>query len=219
MPVTEEQYQEWDKKHAENNFFGGDDPSSEDNENYKQLEGVEPPAKHLNLWGWFLIMNMFTEEVRNSWSAPKGDKKGGKKAEKKEDKKEEEDEDDFDAMFEETEEDKAAKASAAEKTKKAQQDAKSKGPVEKSIILFEVKPWEAEADLDELAQKILTIEKEGLTWKEQTKKEPIGYGIYKLIVGCVVEDAKVSVDDLTDKIETDYEDYVQSVDILSFNKV
>lgn len=35
---------------------------------------------------------------------------------------------------------------------------------------------------------------------------------------CVVEDDKVSVDDLTDKIQ-EFEDYVQSIDIAAFNKI
>lgn len=59
---------------------------------------------------------------------------------------------------------------------------------------------------------------DGLVWKQDCKKEPIAYGVYKLIVGCVVEDDKVSVDDLQEKIQ-EFEDEVQSVDILSFNKI
>ena len=219
MSVTEEQFQEWDTKLGEHNFFGGDEPSSEDNDNYKALNGTEPPSKFLNLWGWFLIVNLFTEEVRNSWQAPKGGKKE-KKAEKKEEKKEEAPEDDdFDAMFGEDEDDAAAKAAAAEKTKAAKEKAKKEGPIEKSIILFEVKPWEAGQDLEALAAKILTIEQDGLLWKTQTKTEPIGYGIFKLIIGCTIEDAKVSVDDLQEKIAEDFSEEVQSIDILSFNKI
>lgn len=47
---------------------------------------------------------------------------------------------------------------------------------------------------------------------------PVGYGINKLQIMCVVEDDKVSVDLLTEKIQ-DFEDFVQSVDIVVFNKV
>lgn len=35
---------------------------------------------------------------------------------------------------------------------------------------------------------------------------------------CIVEDDKVSVDDLVEKIQ-EFEDYVQSVDIAAFNKI
>lgn len=59
---------------------------------------------------------------------------------------------------------------------------------------------------------------DGLVWKQDNKKEPIAYGVYKLIVGCVIEDEKISVDDLQEAIQA-FEDEVQSVDILSFNKI
>ena len=223
MSITDEKFQEWDTKLAEANFFGGDEPTSEDTEVFKQLDGQEPPSKFLNLWGWFLIVNIFNPEVRNNWTAPKqGGKKGGKKAKedaKKEETPAEDEDDEFDAMFGEDEDDEALKASIAEKNKKAKEDAKKKGPIEKSIILFEVKPWEAGQDLDSLAQKIIAIEKEGLFWKTEYKTEPIGYGIFKLIVGCSIEDAKISVDDLQDQMTEDFSEEVQSVDILSFNKI
>lgn len=50
------------------------------------------------------------------------------------------------------------------------------------------------------------------------KLVPVGYGINKLQIMCVVEDEKVSVDDLTEQIQ-DFSDYVQSVDIAAFNKI
>ena len=81
-----------------------------------------------------------------------------------------------------------------------------------------MKPYEAETNLDELAKKILEISMEGLFWKSEYKKAPIAYGVEKLIIGAVVEDAKVSTDDLQEQIEA-FEDEVQSVDILAFNKI
>mmetsp|Transcript_3020 Transcript_3020/g.3587 ORF Transcript_3020/g.3587 Transcript_3020/m.3587 type:complete len:220 (+) Transcript_3020:31-690(+) len=219
MSITDETFQQWDTKLAESNFFGGDDPSAEDNENYKSLNGAEPNSTFANVWSWFLILNIFTEEVRSAWTAPKakGGKKG-KKEQKKEEKKEEAD-DDFDDMFGEDEDDAEAAAAAAQKAKDSAKKAKKPAPIAKSIILFEVKPWEAGQDLESLAQKILTIVQDGLLWKTETRTEAIGYGIFKLIVGCTVEDDKVSIDDLQEKISTDFEEFVQSVDILSFNKV
>jgi len=59
---------------------------------------------------------------------------------------------------------------------------------------------------------------DGLFWKTEYKKEPIAFGVFKLLIGVTVEDAKVSVDDLQEKIEA-FEDEVQSVDIAAFNKV
>jgi translation elongation factor EF-1beta len=42
--------------------------------------------------------------------------------------------------------------------------------------------------------------------------------VFKLIVGCVIEDDKVSTDDIEEQI-CEMEDMVQSVDIQSFNKL
>jgi elongation factor 1-beta len=81
-----------------------------------------------------------------------------------------------------------------------------------------VKPYEAETDLDELFKKIIAIEMDGLQWKQDNKKEPIAFGVHKLVVGCVIEDEKISVDDLQEAIQA-FEEEVQSVDIAVFNKI
>ncbi len=59
---------------------------------------------------------------------------------------------------------------------------------------------------------------EGVSWKSEYKKVPLGFGIQKLIIGAVVEDAKVLIDDLQTKIEA-FEDEVQSVDIPAINRI
>jgi len=64
------------------------------------------------------------------------------------------------------------------------------------LIIWDVKPWGEETDLDALAAEILKIEQDGLLWKTQYKKEPIAFGVNKLVIGATVEDAKVSTDDL-----------------------
>ena len=58
-----------------------------------------------------------------------------------------------------------------------------------------------------------TIELDGLVWGA-SKLVPVGFGIKKLQVNLVVEDEKVSIDDLQAKIEED-EDHVQSTDVVS----
>ena len=42
--------------------------------------------------------------------------------------------------------------------------------------------------------------------------------LFKIIIGCVIEDDKVPMDDVTEAIEA-FEDEVQSVDIAAFNKL
>ncbi|KAA2229807.1 hypothetical protein F0L46_25425, partial [Salinarimonas soli] len=84
-------------------------------------------------------------------------------------------------------------------------------------ILLDVKPWDDETDMKEMENQVRTIEMEGLLWGA-SKLVPVGYGINKLQIMCVIEDDKVSVDLLTEKIQ-EFEDFVQSVDIAAFNKI
>ena len=82
-------------------------------------------------------------------------------------------------------------------------------PIAKSILLLEIKPMEAETDLDALYARILKeLQMDGCMWKTEYEKEPIAFGVHKLIMGVVVEDLKVSPDeDIIAKLET-WEDVV-----------
>lgn len=81
------------------------------------------------------------------------------------------------------------------KTQEAAAGKKKKAPpVAKSLIIWEVKPWGEDTDLEALANKILGIQMDGLFWKTEWKKEPVAYGIYKIVIGATVEDEKVSTD-------------------------
>ncbi|KAJ1560766.1 Elongation factor 1-beta [Cladochytrium tenue] len=90
-------------------------------------------------------------------------------------------------------------------------------PVAKSMVILDVKPWDDETDMKAMEESVRSIQKEGLVWGT-AKLVAIGYGIKKLQITAVVEDDKVSVDELTEEIQG-FEDYVQSVDIQAFNKL
>lgn len=96
--------------------------------------------------------------------------------------------------------------------------AKKDKPAEKSLIVLEVKPWEADTNLEEVWKLICQTEQEGLTWGEKFKLEPVAYGIMKLVMTCTIVDSMILMDDVTDKIEA-LEEFVQSVTIASFNKI
>ncbi len=88
-----------------------------------------------------------------------------------------------------------------------------------SLVILEVKPLDDTTNLDDLAKKIFAeITQDGLFWKTDYKKEPIAFGIFKLIVEFSCEDLKVSVDDIIERIEA-LEEFVQSVDIKLFEKI
>ena len=144
--------------------------------------------------------------------------KGGKKGGKQEAKPAAAAEDEFDPFADDPE----ADAAAAESMKKNAEEAKSKkkkaAPVAKSLIIWEVKPWGEDTDLQALADKILGITMDGLFWKTEWKKEPVAYGIFKIVIGATIHDDLVSTDLVAEKIE-EFEDDVQSVDIVAFNKL
>jgi len=110
-------------------------------------------------------------------------------------------------------------APVVEKPKpKVEVKAKKPKPIAKTILVFDVKVYEAETNLDELAQKVLGLKIEGLTWNTEYKQLDVAYGIKKLQIGCVIEDDKVMTDDIFDQI-TAWEDLVQSCDTVSMQKL
>ena len=138
------------------------------------------------------------------------------KAEKKEAAKKEDD--DLDLFGDDDEADAEAAKKIAEAAKEKAKGKAKKVVIAQSLVMFEVKPLDSETDLDALAQRVINIKLDGCYWKTQYKKEPVAFGIFKLIIGTTVEDEKVSVDDLVEMIEG-FDDMVQSVDILAFNKI
>ena len=71
--------------------------------------------------------------------------------------------------------------------------------------------------MDELTANVKKIEKDGLVWGA-SKLVAVGFGIKKLQINLVVEDEKISLDELQQEIEED-EDHVQSTDIQAMQKL
>lgn len=135
-----------------------------------------------------------------------------------EEEEEDDDDDDFDMFGSDDEEDEEAEKIKQERVA-AYAAKKSKKPalIAKSSVLLDVKPWDDETDMAEMEKHVRTIEMDGLLWG-QGRLQPVGYGISKLVINCVVEDDKVSIEELSEKIE-EFEDFVQSVDVAAFNKI
>lgn len=129
---------------------------------------------------------------------------------------EEDDDDDLDLFAGPTEEEKKASearkaaAAAAGKTKEAG----------KSSVLIDIKPWDDETDMAELEKAVRSVQMEGLTWGA-SKLVPVGYGIKKLTMMMTIVDDLVSVDGLIEDHLTSgsCEQYIQSCDIVAFNKI
>jgi len=71
--------------------------------------------------------------------------------------------------------------------------------------------------MEELKANVLAIQKDGLVWGG-SKLVAVGFGIKKLQLNVVIEDDKVSLDELQAQIEED-EDHVQSTDVVAMQKL
>lgn len=89
--------------------------------------------------------------------------------------------------------------------------------IAKSMCTLDVKPWDDETDMVALEAHVRAIEMPGLLWG-QSKLVPIGYGIKKLQINCVIEDELVSLDVLEEKI-MEGEDFIQSMDMAAMQKI
>jgi len=74
-----------------------------------------------------------------------------------------------------------------------------------------------DTDMGALESSVRGIELDGLVWGA-SKLVPVGFGIKKLQINLVVEDEKISLDDLQEQIQG-FEDYVQSTDIAAMQKL
>merc|ERR1712024_266927 len=200
---------------AENSYIEGYVPSQADTAVFEALAGAPKDAPHALRWynhikSFAAGMKQFPKASKDAATYTSG-ASGAAAAD--------DDEDDVDLFGSDDEEDDEEKKRITEERLKAYHEKKSKKPkvIAKTNVLFDVKPWDDETDMDAMLKEVKTIEQEGLVWGA-SKLVPVGYGINKLQVMCVVEDEKVSIDELSEKI-CDFEDYVQSVDIAAMSKI
>ena len=233
MSIEESCLVELEKSLANNLFIKGAHPSQEDATTFAKFEEakcVPDQEKYPSVWAWYSLMVLFEDEVLKSWKPvaekqqqggkgkgkEQGKKGKGDKKKEKEEKPKKEDDDDMDLFGEETEEEKKAKEEMKAKNKKEKKEKKK--PVDKSHVILEIKGWEQDQDLEALAKKIIsTIKKDGLQWNTGYKLEEVAFGIKKLVIALLVEDDKCSVDEITEELQS-WEDDIQSVEIVSFNK-
>jgi len=113
--------------------------------------------------------------------------------------------------------------------------------VNRSQIVFEVKPMGLEVDLDELAGKICEItvagqsegrfdaiiekwgspmvtEDTALIWGEGYEKVPVAFGLFKLMVSCIVCDEVIGSDDLIEIMTEKFPEEISSIECHAMNK-
>ncbi|KAL8578850.1 hypothetical protein ACOMHN_022143 [Nucella lapillus] len=190
---------------------GGNNPQVQ-----KRLDELEKENKDLRKTTKDLevLVRKLDSRVAALEKGGKGDAPVAKPAAKVED----DDDDDFDP-FADDDEDDAARREERKKAVEAYTAKKATKPVliAKSSVMLDVKPWDDETDMAEVEKCVRSIKKDGLVWGAGRLVE-LAYGIKKLTIISVVEDEKISVEDLKEEIEG-FEDFVQSVDVAAFNKI
>jgi len=128
------------------------------------------------------------------------------------------DDDDVDLFGSDDEVDEEAEKIKAQRLEEYRKKKEGKvKPAAKSIVTMDVKPWDDETSMKELEENVRSIEKDGLVWGA-SKLVAVGFGIKKLQINLVIEDEKISLDELQGQIEED-EDHVQSTDIAAMQKL
>lgn len=175
--------------------------------------GKAPAADLVHAARWYRHIASFTAPEKAKWTGSAVPQVAGAKTTTAEA------DDDVDLFGSEDEEETAEQARIKAERVKAYDAKKSKKPtlIAKSSVLMDIKPWDDETDMKEMEVLVRKIEMDGLLWGA-SKLVPVGYGINKLQIMCVIEDEKVSIDLLTEQIQEN-EDFVQSVDIAAFNKI
>jgi len=198
-------------------YVSGYTPSQEDVFYFVQIKKVD--EKLVNLARWWRNIASYENEFASLPGEPKLPGASDSSA-----KEEVEEDEDIDLFGDSEDEEEAAEQErikaervAAYNAKKAAKEEKKGKIIAKSNIILDIKPWDDETDMKTLESEVRKITIDGLLWGTG-KLVAIGYGIKKLQITTVVEDDKVSTEDLEDQI-TALEDYVQSVDIVAFNKI
>eukprot|EP01090_Pellita_catalonica_P007081 TRINITY_DN1768_c0_g1_i1.p1 TRINITY_DN1768_c0_g1~~TRINITY_DN1768_c0_g1_i1.p1 ORF type:complete len:243 (+),score=78.32 TRINITY_DN1768_c0_g1_i1:75-731(+) len=193
-------------------YISGYAPSQADAKLYAELASLYdkgPDAKFVNVRRWWDLINSYTKEEQAAFPEPTAEE--GKAAEEVE-----EEESDDDLFGSDSDDD-----AAAEEARKALADKNKakKKKAQKSNIIFDVKPYEAETDMAELEKLVRAIAKEGLSWGP-SKLVPVAYGVKKLQITCVVEDEKIELEDLEETIKDIGDgEQVQSVDVAAMVRV
>ncbi|KAJ9156185.1 Elongation factor 1-beta [Pleurostoma richardsiae] len=215
-----------DKWLVTRSYIVGYTPSQADVATFKALKSAPDATKYPHAARWYKHIATFEEEFATlSGDASKPYTAYGPEVAEvtlnpaKAPAAAEEEDDDVD-LFGSDDEEEDAEAARIREERLAEYRKKKEGktkPAAKSLVTLDVKPWDDETDMKELEANVRSIEKDGLVWGA-SQLVPVGYGVKKLQINLVVEDEKVSTDDLQEEIQG-FEDHVQSTDVVAMQKI
>merc|ERR1712027_287783 len=178
---------------AENSYIEGYVPTQADTAVFEALSGAPKDAPHA--LRWYNHIKSFAAGMKQF---PKASKDGAAYTSGASGAAAAADDDDDVGLFGSDEEEDEEKKRITEERLAAYHAEKAKKPkvIAKTNVLFDVKPWDDETDMDAMKKACTSIEMDGLLWGA-SKLVPVGYGINKLQLMCVVEDDKVSIEELS----------------------
>jgi len=182
-------------------------------------------TKYGHVARWAAHIGFFSAAQRATWrELPKPKAAEPEEAEEEEEtgkaKKDSDDEDEDDANpfgaggDDSDEEESEALKKNKEVTEKVQARQAAKKGDAKSNVTLDVKPEEAETDMDDLKARVIAIEMDGLKWLGG-QFIPVAYGIRKLRIMCQITDEKISSPDIIVE-EVEALEGCQSCDIFAF---
>jgi len=204
-------------------YITGYTPTQADVATFKGLKEAPPAAKYPHAARWYKHVATYQSEFTSLSGDPtKAYTTYGPEASEipthpKDMPKDEEEEEDLFGSDDEEEDPELVKQREANLAAYREKKANKPKPAAKSIVTLDVKPWDDETDMKKLEEGVRAIQQDGLVWGG-SKLVAIGFGIKKLQITLVVEDEKVSLDELCEKIAED-EDHVQSTDIAAMQKL
>uniref|UniRef100_A0A646QEG8 EF-1b n=1 Tax=Hemiscolopendra marginata TaxID=943146 RepID=A0A646QEG8_9MYRI len=197
-------------------YIDGFQPSQADNTIFEAFKNI-PNAEFYHVLRWYKHISSYGDE-RKKFPGDKKPLTNFTVAKEETAALEKKDDDDDVDLFGSDDDDPEAEKLKEERVKLYnEKKSKKPGVIAKSSVVLDVKPWDDETDMKVMEGKVRSIQCDGLIWGA-SKLVPVGYGIHKLQIGCVVEDEKVSIDCLSEEIQG-FEDVVQSVDVAAFNKI
>merc|ERR1711977_597592 len=190
-------------------YIVGYSPSQADVKSFQAIKTAPKPENYPHAYRWYKHIQSFEPEFSSLPGDPTKPAKAPNAAA---------DDDEID-LFGSDDEDEESKKIKEERVKQYSEKKAAKGPkpAAKSMVSLDVKPWDDEIDMQALEEAVRGIERDGLVWG-LSKLVPVGFGIKKLMINLVVEDEKVSLDELQEEIDG-FEDYVQSSDIAAMQKL
>ena len=190
----------------DNLFIGGEQPNYEDAKFFKLLidNKYKPDQKIFpSVWAWYSIMILFEDEIIKEWLRhPVKTVKNKIKNKISSEQYILDVPDNYDINLD-------------YKDKIEEQRNKHKDEV--SIVFLEIKPDNADMDLNILAKKIMKdIKRQGLVWNDKYEIKEYAFGVKILLLGMYVK-TDTSVQDIIDQLET-WEEDIQSVDYALFTQ-